>query len=67
MTDEGKPFIVMSAPNGARRGKADHAGIPLSPAELAENAKAILDCGASLLHLHAVSYTHMTLPTKREV
>jgi len=52
MTDKGKPFIVMSAPNGARRGKADHAGIPLSPAELAENAKAILDCGASLLHLH---------------
>jgi uncharacterized protein (DUF849 family) len=52
MTVEGKPFIVMSAPNGARRSKADHAGIPLSPAELAENAQAILDCGASLLHLH---------------
>jgi len=46
------PFIVMSAPNGARRGKADHSGIPLSPRELAENAQAILDCGASLLHLH---------------
>ena len=46
------PFIVMPAPNGARRGKADHAGIPLSPAELAENAQAIFDCGASLLHLH---------------
>jgi len=42
----------MSAPNGARRGKRDHAGIPLSPAELAVNAQAILDCGASLLHLH---------------
>lgn len=52
MTVEGRPFIVMSAPNGARRGKEDHAGIPLSPAELAENAQAILDCGASLLHLH---------------
>lgn len=52
MIVEGKPFIVMSAPNGARRGKVDHAGIPLSPAELAENAKAICDCGASILHLH---------------
>lgn len=46
------PFIVMSAPNGARRGKADHSGIPLSPRELAENAQAILDSGASILHLH---------------
>ncbi len=52
MTQEKTPYIVMSAPNGARRGKADHAGIPLSPGELAENAQAILDCGASLLHLH---------------
>lgn len=52
MTGKGTPFIVMSAPNGARRGKSDHAGIPLSPWELAENAQAILDGGASLLHLH---------------
>jgi uncharacterized protein (DUF849 family) len=49
---EANPFIVMSAPNGARRGKADHPGIPLSPKELAENAQAILDNGASILHLH---------------
>jgi len=46
------PFIVMSAPNGARRGKADHLAIPLSPRELAENAQSILDSGASILHLH---------------
>lgn len=46
------PFIVMSAPNGARRGKADHAKIPMSPGELAENARAVLDHGASVLHLH---------------
>ena len=49
---EDVPFIVMSAPNGARRGKADHSAIPLSPHELAENAQAILDSGASILHLH---------------
>ena len=52
MTVGETPFAVMSAPNGARRGKEDHARIPLSPAELADNAQAILDCGASLLHLH---------------
>jgi len=46
------PFIVMSAPNGARRGKADHAAIPLSPRELAGNAESILESGASILHLH---------------
>ncbi|MFQ6005734.1 MAG: 3-keto-5-aminohexanoate cleavage protein [Woeseia sp.] len=46
------PFIVMSAPTGARRGKADHAGIPLTPRELVNDAQAILDAGASLLHLH---------------
>ncbi len=52
MTAGNKPFIVMSAPNGARRGKADHAAIPLTPAELADSAQAILECGASILHLH---------------
>ena len=52
MTAGDKPFIVMSAPNGARRGKADNAAIPLTPAELADSAQAILDCGASILHLH---------------
>jgi 3-keto-5-aminohexanoate cleavage enzyme len=52
MSQDDKPFIVMSAPNGARRGKADHARIPLSPSELADNSQAILDSGASMLHLH---------------
>lgn len=51
MTDKA-PFIVMSAPNGARRSKVDHACIPLSPAELAQNAQAILESNASILHLH---------------
>ncbi|MFQ5548512.1 MAG: 3-keto-5-aminohexanoate cleavage protein [Woeseia sp.] len=46
------PFIVMSAPNGARRGKADHPGIPLTPQELADSARSVLKAGASLLHLH---------------
>ena len=46
------PFIIMCAPNGARRGKADHANIPLTPEELADCAEETLEAGASILHLH---------------
>jgi 3-keto-5-aminohexanoate cleavage enzyme len=28
------PLIITVAPNGARRGKADHPAIPLTPAEI---------------------------------
>jgi len=46
------PLIIMSAPNGARRQKADHPNIPLSPGEMARCAEEIIDAGASILHLH---------------
>ncbi len=46
------PFIVMSAPNGARRGKDDHQSLPITPAELADCAENISDAGASIMHLH---------------
>jgi uncharacterized protein (DUF849 family) len=46
------PFIVMSAPNGARRGKDDHQSLPITPAELADCAEKIADAGASIIHLH---------------
>jgi uncharacterized protein (DUF849 family) len=46
------PFIVMCAPNGARRTKADHANIPILPSELAKCAADILEAGASMMHLH---------------
>ena len=46
------PFIVMSAPNGARRGKDDHKSLPITPAELADCAESIADAGASIIHLH---------------
>lgn len=49
MTD---PFIIMCAPNGARRGKSDHANIPLTPTEIADCAEEVLAAGASILHLH---------------
>lgn len=44
--------IVMAAPNGARRGKADHPNLPVTAAELAAEAARCRDAGASVLHLH---------------
>jgi uncharacterized protein (DUF849 family) len=45
-------IVVMSAPNGARRGKADHPALPITPSELAEEAMALVSAGVSVLHLH---------------
>ena len=46
------PFIVMSAPNGARRGKDDHPALPITSEEIATCAERVLEAGASILHLH---------------
>jgi uncharacterized protein (DUF849 family) len=46
------PFILTVAPNGARRTKADHPAMPLTPAELAATAKACVEAGAAMLHFH---------------
>ena len=45
-------LIITSAPNGAYKQVADHAQVPLTAASLAQTAKACLDAGASMLHLH---------------
>ena len=42
----------MCAPNGARRNRRDHARLPITQAELADCAEAILDAGASMMHVH---------------
>lgn len=44
--------IVMAAPNGARRGRDEHAALPVTPRELADCAADLLDAGVSVLHLH---------------
>ena len=36
-------------------------------ARLGDDVKAVLDAGADVVHFDAVSYTHLTLPTNREV
>lgn len=46
------PCIITVAPNGARRTKADHPALPLTPDELAATSVACADAGASILHLH---------------
>ena len=51
MTDA-TPAILSVAPNGARRTKADHPALPMTPADLAAAAVSAQAAGASLIHLH---------------
>jgi 3-keto-5-aminohexanoate cleavage enzyme len=46
------PIAVAVAPNGARRTKTDHPGLPITAAELARTATECLEAGASMIHLH---------------
>lgn len=47
-----QPLILTVAPNGAYKTKRDHPGVPLTAQEIAATAKACLDAGAAMLHLH---------------
>lgn len=44
--------LIMVAPNGARRTKADHAQIPITLDEIVETATSCFSAGAGALHLH---------------
>ncbi|MCC6008738.1 MAG: 3-keto-5-aminohexanoate cleavage protein [Rhodobacteraceae bacterium] len=46
------PAILMAAPNGARRGKADHPALPGTIPEIVAEARACRAAGAALLHAH---------------
>ena len=52
MNDTTPKIVISIAPNGARKTKSDHANIPITPAEIAAEAKRSVEQGASLLHLH---------------
>ena len=54
MTDTSAlPAVAIAvAPNGARKTRADHPALPVTPAELAACARDCLDAGAAMLHLH---------------
>lgn len=43
---------ILLAPNGARRGIADHSNIPLNKAAIARSAAECRDCGADGIHVH---------------
>jgi len=45
-------LLVMVAPNGARRTKADHPNLPLTPAEIARAAELCAAAGATMIHVH---------------
>ena len=45
--------FIMVAPNGARKTRSDHPSLPITPAEVAQNARECLDAGATAIHLHA--------------
>jgi uncharacterized protein (DUF849 family) len=47
-----QPAVIAVAPNGARRTKADHPALPLTPGEIARDAAACAKAGATMLHLH---------------
>jgi uncharacterized protein (DUF849 family) len=46
------PLVVTVAPNGARRTKADHPNLPITPAEIAREAASCADAGATVMHVH---------------
>jgi uncharacterized protein (DUF849 family) len=47
-----EPLILTVAPNGAYKSTSDHAALPITPEALAATARACLDAGAAMLHLH---------------
>lgn len=47
-----EPILIMAAPNGARRTKADHRALPMSISETARCAAQCFEAGASAIHAH---------------
>jgi len=46
------PLVVTVAPNGAWKQKSDHPGVPLTAAEIGQEARRCLEAGAAMIHLH---------------
>jgi 3-keto-5-aminohexanoate cleavage enzyme len=47
------PMMLMVAPNGARRAKAEHPALPITAAEIGSCAAACAAAGAAAIHVHA--------------
>lgn len=46
------PVIITVAPNGAYKKAADHPAVPMTPEALALEARACLEAGAGMMHMH---------------
>lgn len=46
------PLIITVAPNGAYKTAKEHPAVPMTPAALAAEARACLDAGAAMMHMH---------------
>jgi len=46
------PLIITVAPNGAYKTAKDHLAVPLTAAALAADARACLEAGAAMMHMH---------------
>lgn len=46
------PVVISVAPNGSSKTKYNHPNLPISPEELAREAKICQEAGATLIHLH---------------
>ena len=46
------PFMIICAPNGAKKTKSDHSMLPVSPNDLADCAEEIVEAGACMMHMH---------------
>ncbi|MCW5713292.1 MAG: 3-keto-5-aminohexanoate cleavage protein [Bauldia sp.] len=47
-----RSVAIAVAPNGARRTREEHPGVPLAPREIAYAAAAAAEAGAAMIHLH---------------
>lgn len=47
-----RPVAIAVAPNGARRTRAEHPDVPLTPREIARAAAQSAEAGAAMIHLH---------------
>ena len=46
------PLLIASAPNGAHKTREEHHQLPVTTAQLADTAAAVLAAGAQMIHLH---------------
>ena len=58
-----KNVIISCAVTGSGDSVGKHPNIPVTPQQIADASIEAANAGAAIAHIHAVSYTHLTLPT----